>query len=381
MQETNVLLIALQTGAMTMTMVMGAILVISRFHQTDTSREYEQIRWWLVVAMLLLTVQYALQIIFGFRAQGDDVGAVINILFYSPAAYILSYSSIALVGSKRIKKRYVQVSTLNMALILICFAIGFDHYKSLHMDLAMKVMGALFVVSLLFCVIYPSRQIKKIKKMVDEESGQLQIQLGIFLKTSNIMMFILGLFVSLCIYYLPMLAIVGPLELLAILFFVTSFITLGFNIHNVSLIINEEKEEEGDSHDANADTRSKKEEKKKLSHEQKEIIRHKLELWRCNQGYSSSDLNSALLAVRLGLSKRMLVQYIKEVEGKTFRIWLSDIRLEEAKRMIIEHGDYSNETIAEACGFSSRNYLQNKFKDATGLTPTEWRDANKNKQL
>ena len=123
MQETNVLLVALQTGAMTISMVMGAILVISRFQQPDTNKEYEQTRWLLVVAMLLLTIQYALQILYGFRAQGDDVGAVINILFYSPAAYILSYSSVALVGSKRIKKRYVQVSTLNMALILLCFAI------------------------------------------------------------------------------------------------------------------------------------------------------------------------------------------------------------------------------------------------------------------
>ena len=128
MQETNVLLVALQTGAMTISMVMGAILVISRFQQPDTNKEYEQTRWLLVVAMLLLTIQYALQILYGFRAQGDDVGAVINILFYSPAAYILSYSSVALVGSKRIKKRYVQVSTLNMALILLCFAIGYYHY-------------------------------------------------------------------------------------------------------------------------------------------------------------------------------------------------------------------------------------------------------------
>ena len=379
MQETNVLLVALQTGAMTISMVMGAILVISRFQQPDTNKEYEQTRWLLVVAMLLLTIQYALQILYGFRAQGDDVGAVINILFYSPAAYILSYSSVALVGSKRIKKRYVQVSTLNMALILLCFAIGYYHYGSLHMDMAMKAMGVLFVVSLLFCVIYPSRQIKKIKKMVDEESGQMQIQFSIFLKTSNFLMLMLGLFVSLCIYYLPLLAIVGTLELFAILLFITSFITLGFNIHNVSQIINEEKEEEEEIKDANDNTYNKKEEKKRLNLEQREIIRQKLDLWRNNHGYSSSDINSALLAVPLGLSKRMLVQYIKEVEGKTFRIWLSDIRLEEAKRMIIEHGDYSNETIAEACGFSSRNYLQNKFKDATGLTPTEWRDANKNK--
>ena len=55
--------------------------------------------------------------------------------------------------------------------------------------------------------------------MVDEESGQMQIQFSIFLKTSNFLMLMLGLFVTLCIYYLPLLAIVGTLELFAILLF------------------------------------------------------------------------------------------------------------------------------------------------------------------
>ena len=64
-------------------------------------------------------------------------------------------------------------------------------------------------------------------------------------------------------------------------------------------------------------------------------------------------------------------------EGKTFRVWLSELRIEEAKRMLIEDENYKLETIAYACGFSHRNYLQNRFKAITGFTPREWQENQK----
>ena len=48
---------------------------------------------------------------------------------------------------------------------------------------------------------------------------------------------------------------------------------------------------------------------------------------------------------------------------------------QEVKREILEHPEYSNEAIAESCGFS-RSHLQVKFKEATGLTINEWRANN-----
>ena len=40
--------------------------------------------------------------------------------------------------------------------------------------------------------------------------------------------------------------------------------------------------------------------------------------------------------------------------------------------MIREHPDWSNETIARQCGFSDRTYFQRKFKEITGMTPSEY---------
>ena len=37
-----------------------------------------------------------------------------------------------------------------------------------------------------------------------------------------------------------------------------------------------------------------------------------------------------------------------------------------------EKSGWSNEAIADYCGFSDRSYFQKKFKESTGMTPTDY---------
>lgn len=92
MQDISNVLLIIQASLMGVSLTLFFALVLSSLQKTDTTKAYEIVRWLLAFAMLLFAVHYIMQMVFGFRAQGDDVGAVINILFYSPIAYILSYS-------------------------------------------------------------------------------------------------------------------------------------------------------------------------------------------------------------------------------------------------------------------------------------------------
>ncbi|WP_373734107.1 helix-turn-helix domain-containing protein, partial [Bacteroides heparinolyticus] len=114
--------------------------------------------------------------------------------------------------------------------------------------------------------------------------------------------------------------------------------------------------------------------------EQKLSISSPLTQWQEARGYSAPNINSTTLALQLNVPKHLLVQYLREQEGKTFRVWLSDLRIEEAKRILIEHPNYDNESIATACGFASRTWLQNRFKAVTGMTPAEWRKKQSHKK-
>ena len=114
-----------------------------------------------------------------------------------------------------------------------------------------------------------------------------------------------------------------------------------------------------------------------LNPERCNFLNKALEKWHTDKGFKDPDLNAATMAERLGVDKKELSQYIYEKYGHTFRIWLSNIRIEEVKKLLLSREDYSNETIAYECGFSSRTWLQQKFKASTGMTPNEWKNIQK----
>lgn len=58
--------------------------------------------------------------------------------------------------------------------------------------------------------------------------------------------------------------------------------------------------------------------------------------------------------------------------GKTPYEYLTHIRIEEAKRLILTCGDSMAE-ISEKCGFSSQSYFNSVFKQKTGETPSAYR--------
>lgn len=376
MLDINLLLIILQASSLTVTLSLALLLAFAWFHQPDTSRAYEQMRWCVIAALLLLAIHYFLQIRFGFRAQSTDVGALINTLFYPPSIYFFSYSFVRLAGRQTYQRRFIIAASISMLLILGCFVGGYLYYGSLHMPVALYTMGLCFSASICYCFLSSRKEILRMQKLADEESGQMQVQFNLFLRTASTLLYAAALVMSISIYFTPLVFIVGTLNLLAMLFFVISFIALGFNINNVSQIIQTAMDEPAPS----GKEKVVEEPKPVLTDEQKAHIGALIADWRRQQGFGVSDLNSTTLAIRLNIPKRQLIQYLREVEGKTFRVWLSDLRLAEAQRLILEHPEYTNETIAEACGFS-RSHLQVKFKESTGLTTNDWREAHKTAEI
>ena len=191
-------------------------------------------------------------------------------------------------------------------------------------------------------------------------------------------LFMICITVPFVIFSLKVLSIFGPIILVLLVVYVLSFISFGYNLTPVSDIIDEELDddkaktnsEEEVTEEASAPTAT-------LTEQQCKQIRTAIERWRKAQGYSQPDVNSTNLAAKLRVPKRQRILYLSVYEGKTFRVWLSELRIEEAKRMLIEDGNYKLETIAYACGFSHRNELQNRVKAITGFTPREWQENQK----
>lgn len=354
-------LIILQTICLTVEACMALMLIFSRFHLTQHDRKYESTRWLLFTGTLLQVIHYWAQIHFGFRAQGDDVGAVVNILFYSPAAYIVSYSTTKMACGHKHLKRFVIVAAVSMVLIYATFITGWFTYRSLHMEHALYGMAGIFLATMIYFIVYPLNEIRKVRRMVEDETANDIENYNIYMRVGTILTFSLAALIPITIFSTTMLLIFGPLFLLAMFFYMVSFIALGFNMKTISDIIDSPETD---------DTATVE----KMNPQLVEEIEKKIQDWIAVRGFSNPDVNLSSMSMTLSVEKKLLTQFFAEQKGLTFRMWLSDMRIAEVKRMLLSHKEYTHEGIAMECGYSSRTWMQHRFKAVTGMTPAEWRN-------
>lgn len=363
-------LLILQSCSLTVSVLMALILVMSRIYQPYTSSNYEISRWLMFTSMMLFAVHYFLQMHFGIRARSEDLGVLVNIIFYTPISYMMLYASLRMASNQRHRSIYMWTIVISTIVIVALFATGWLYYRSLHMPVTTLAVQFVRFAAIVVLIIYSTQEMKRVSRAVENETGGDIRQFNMYMRTGTALLYSVGAMMPFMILSRKTLFVMGPLFFVILCFYVLSFVALGFNLAPVSDIIDEETEvkKKADNETAADDNAPL------LCDECSTAITTAIDRWRQAGGYSQPDINSTTLAEKLGIPKRQLVAYMTQVEGKTFRVWLSELRIEEAKRMLIEDDSYKLEAIADACGFSHRNYLHNRFKSITGLTPSEWRD-------
>lgn len=372
--ETTSIILALQYISFTASVIMALLLVFSRIHTQRLSRSYERSRWMLFIAMSLYALHYQLQIHCGLRAKGDDVGALINIIFYSPAVYIISYVTLSMAGISQKNRLYIILSSCSFLAIMTTFILGWLSYHSLHMPNALYTMAGLFMATVVFFIVYPAREIRKRRNQIEAETASDLSNYNMYMTTGTFLLFTVAFLLPAIIFSSKLLIFIGPIFLVAILFYVFSFIALGFNQNQVTEMIDEEPEDSQHSYiwegkDGNIGCPQDK-----IGSNDIRLIETAIAQFVHDHGYNDQNLTASVVARRLGISKGIFTQYLTEQKGQTFRVWLSNIRIEEAKRMLLTTS-YNNETISIECGFSSRSWMQQKFKATTGMTPNEWKES------
>lgn len=350
-------------------LMLGLILVLSRFQIRWTNRRYEVSRWLLAFSMFVLAWHYVLQMVCGFRAKGDEIGAVVNVLFYSPVSSFISYATYNLICYRGGRKKFALLGCVSYALILICFFFGYnDTPRGMHMGEWLYVMLVLFAVTILYSVYTTVIEMCYHRKIIEENTTEDLLPFDRYAYASYGVASIMVLAMVGAICYRPFLYCVGPLMLFSLISFTISFLGYGYNM------IPAEVRLELDTADEPLEVMEESEEVG-LGSERISIIESLLASWCDKGGYRDSTVNMPMLSVKLGIPRNELSMYFENCLKSSFRIWLSDIRFKEAQRMLLEECRYSNDTISSECGFSSHAHLYKIFKAKTGFTPGQWRDS------
>ena len=343
------------------------IVALSHLHVRWENKRYERSRWMIVGALIGLAIQYVLQMTFGFRAMHDDLGAVINILLYTPCFSLISIGIYNIETTRANLRKMILICSGIYAAIIVVFCVGICLHHSLYIREGLYLMLTLFCVSVFYCIYMIIQEMIRRKNMLETMAATDLLPYVRYSRASVVILWLAVLAMPVAIFSTTLLYIVGPAVLLALLFFNLTFIALGSSYIPTEELLDKEEERQRCGG-------AKEKPLQQLSEERRNFIQNSLDQWCMDLGYKDCNVNMLTLSYTLCISKNELSLFFDQCLHSNFRIWLSEIRLNAAKKMMLEYPDYSNDIISAECGFSCRTHLYRIFKTKEGCSPTEWRD-------
>ncbi len=240
-------LFLLQFACFLFMLVNALFVALAHLHVRWENRRYERSRWMIVVAMIGLAIQYAVQMVFGFRAMHDDLGAVINILVYTPCFSLISMGIYNIETTRSNLRKMILVCSGIYAAVIVVFFVGTSLHHSLYIREGLYLMLTLFCLSVFYCIYMIIQEMIRRKNMLETMAATDMLPYVRYSRASVIILWLAVLAMPIAIFSTTLLYIVGPAVLLALLFFNLTFIALGSSYVPTEELLDKEEENKGSS--------------------------------------------------------------------------------------------------------------------------------------
>ena len=89
-----------------------------------------------------------------------------------------------------------------------------------------------------------------------------------------------------------------------------------------------------------------------------------------NDNYQNPDLSLKMIAEMTGTTETYISHVFKDNLGTNYKQYLTHVRIEKAKKMLIQGCDMDE--ILKACGYIYSTSFRRLFRQYTGMTISEW---------
>ncbi|SDG89089.1 AraC-type DNA-binding protein [Prevotella communis] len=369
------------SGMLTMT-VLSVMLVICAPGRSTRRISFAKARWMMAGGTGLIALQFLLQHAFGFRQMGVTQAVCCNLLFFTPSSLLCSMSILYMQRQGKVSWKEWLIGSSIYALsagILIGTAVldGVPfREESMALRIAEYVSSVLYVVMQTYIFSMQYKAYMRLETAVDEYYDRSRRDLfgwmGLSMKTMALMVFL----VPLVIFMQG-----APLVLFSIsFFFIISYSTISLYTYGVSKDVERVEEsikEEGIVKSEKLATADESNEDSAAAANFSLFTIHStLNRWIENGHYREHNLTLSIVARQMGVPQKQLQEWLRQSEYKKLAGLVSSLRIKEAQRVLIEHRDWSVESVADYCGFNDRKYFHQVFQQYTGTTPAKFQQNN-----
>lgn len=216
-----------QFAALVFMLVNALFVALARLNARWKNKRYERSRLMIFLALVLLSAQYYVQMRFHIRATDDHLGAMVNMLVYTPCFGLIAMAIYNLEAVQAKRRNMALACAGFSAAIVGCFALGHYLRGSWHIGGWLYPMLALYSVHMIYCVLMIRKETHKRRRMLETLTATDLLPYVRYSYASVVNLCLAALVTPVAILSTTTLYIFGPLVLMAILFFVLTFISLG----------------------------------------------------------------------------------------------------------------------------------------------------------
>ena len=362
----------MQFGGIVLTGALTALLAFMLPQWQSDSKVYSRSRWMMTAGTAMLPIQFLLQYTLHFRQMGVTQAVLVNLLFFIPSAILISLAIIYLLRQGRIKchEWLVGIVTYLLVLAILSWALLTDGQPLLsdtpELRRAEMASAVLYLIMQIYYGTLDILELRRIKRALQGFYDQEKEDVIHWMCNSAIMLLFSGVLAPIAIFWSGMWLILYSATLFFTIFYCAiSFYSYGIDHARQQAI--SDAEENAEEAGLNDETSSDVMDEADRLHVEQVVNR-----WIAHGGYLKSGITIQTVVNEMKIPRYQLTAWLKTTDWELFNPWLTHLRLEDAKRQIVEHPDWSNDTIADNCGFSSRSYFQTVFRKQTGMTPAQF---------
>lgn len=108
-------------------------------------------------------------------------------------------------------------------------------------------------------------------------------------------------------------------------------------------------------------------------------IKKELDKWLKAKKYCQKGVTIQTVTSNVYTNRTYLSAYINSTYKCSFKVWITGLKVEEAKRILSSDSRITMAEVADVAGFSSATTFAHAFKQAEKMSPLKWREANSRK--
>ena len=103
-------------------------------------------------------------------------------------------------------------------------------------------------------------------------------------------------------------------------------------------------------------------------------IGQSVDRWVREQGFTKTLPTAGEVAADIGIPADQLNVFVRLRSRKTVLAWRKDLRILEARRLLMEYPDLPVATVGEMVGIDDKSNFKRQFADVVGMPPRMWRE-------